>query len=90
MASMPHMELVAGGAQVEAAAHRAIDLLDSAIVHADSPGADPTVAAELVEVARDVLATGLGLPRSRQSKPWSVEEEGDYLADEGRIERRAA
>lgn len=79
----PHMELVTGGAQVEAAAHLALQLIGAAMVNADH--ADPTVAAELIERAHGVLATGLGLPR--EARTWTEEEEGDLLADEARIER---
>lgn len=79
----PHMELVTGGAQVEAAAHHALQLLDAAETLQQG---DPTAAAELVGRARDVLAGGLGQPRRHRPHPWTVEEEGDHAADEARIE----
>jgi hypothetical protein len=81
-----HMELITGGARVEAAAHRALSLLDSALTLAAE--GDREVADELVARARDSLATGLGEPV--RSSPRTDEEMAELSRDEQHIDDLAA
>jgi len=81
--SAPAMELVTGGAQVEAAAHIAFRLLGEAL----ADGGDPTEAAELVERAHVTLANGLGLPAGSSAR--SDEEMHELARDEQHIDEIA-
>ena len=83
--SAPAMELVTGGAQVEAAAHIAYRLLGESLEQAGS--GDPTVAAELVERAHSTLAHGLGLPVGSSAR--SDEEMHELARDEQHLDQIA-
>jgi len=85
-APAPAMELVTGGAQVEAAAHVAFRLLGESI-ELTGAGGDPTVAAELVERAYATLAHGLGLPRVSSAR--SDEEMHELARDEQHLDQIA-